>query len=129
MNDNEIKIAAFQETKLSEKSKLSDMTDYTLLRNDREKDSGGGLAFLVHKSILFQKLPTPRKDPHLEYQGIKVGNLNIHNIYVPPASSCAPGYTPSLTPYLQTRDSIICGDINAHDDLWFSRGRHSYGKD
>ena len=53
----EIKIAAFQETKLSEKVQLNDLGDFILIRKDRLKDTGGGVAFLIHKNISFQILP------------------------------------------------------------------------
>ena len=52
MKENDVKIAALQETKLSDKSKISDFSDYTLVRKDRKKDTGGGLAFLVNKTII-----------------------------------------------------------------------------
>ena len=120
MNDNDIKLAALQETKLGKKSKLSTSSQYTLVRKDRQKDKGGGLAFLVHKTIMFQTLPDPPADPHLEYQAIQVNKLKIINMYIPPSSSCSPGYSPSLTPYLNDDDLLILGDMNAHDPLWFS---------
>ena len=92
-----------------------------MIREDRKSNSGGGLAFLVHNSIPFQSLPKPRVDDHLEYMAIKVDNIAILNIYIPPASSCSSGYRPSLLPYFPTNtESIILGDFNAHDSLWNS---------
>ena len=77
LEKHEIKVAALQETKLKAGSTCG---NYTLFRKDREKNSGGGLAFLVHKSIQFEKVPDPPPDPHLESQTIKVDNLLISNI-------------------------------------------------
>ena len=113
MKENKIKIAAFQETKLKDESTLSETPDYTLVRKDRKKDAGGGLAFLIHKDIPFQKLPDPPADPHLEYLGIKVNNISLINIYIPPTSSCTAGYTPNLARYLPQEDGILLADINA----------------
>ena len=121
LQKEEIKIAAIQETKLTEKSKLSTNEMYTLVRKDRGKDKGGGLAFLVHKDVPFQLLPSPPDDPHTEHLAIKVGTLNIINLYIPPQSSCnTPDYSPSLTQFLHGEETIIIGDLNAHDALWFS---------
>ena len=43
MEENKVKIAALQETKLTEKSKMPNTGDYTLVRKDREINSGGGV--------------------------------------------------------------------------------------
>ena len=120
LKENDIKIACLQETKLGEKSKLSDFPEYTIVRQDRKSNKGGGLMILVHISILFSKLPDPRKDPHIEYLGIKVDNINIINMYIPPASSCSQGYKANIETYIPIDDAIIVGDINAHDALWHS---------
>ena len=129
MKENKIKIAAFQETKLKDESTLSETPNYTLVRKDQKKDAGGGLAFLIHKDIPFQKLPDPPADPHLEYLGIKVNNISLINIYIPPTSSCTAGYTPNLARYLPQEDGILLADINAHDALWFSQLSDSRGSD
>ena len=120
MTKEDIKIAAIQETKLNKNSKLSDTPGYTLVRNDRDKDKGGGLAFLIHQNIMFQNLPNPPADDHLEYLAIKVDNLTLINIYIPPSSSCSAGYMPTLAPYLNGNETLLLGDINAHDSLWHS---------
>ena len=122
MKENDVKIAAFQETKLNDCSKLSNTANYTLVRKDRKEDSGGGLAFLIHESIMFESVPDnlPR-DPRLEYLAIKVNSLTIFNIYIPPTSSCkTPGYTPTISPFLTDSETLIVGDFNAHDPLWHS---------
>ena len=121
MEENKIKIAALQETKFTEKSKMANTADYTLVRKDRERNSGGGLAFLIHKTIQFQKAPDHPEDPHLESLGIVINNTTIFNIYIPPTSSCTLGYSPSLLPFLQHDDALILGDFNAHDALWYSQ--------
>ena len=116
----DVKVAALQETKLSKTSKLSEFCDYTLVRKDRIEREGGGLAFLIHKSLQFQTLPSPIKDKHFECQVIKISDITLVNVYLPPKSSCPPGHTASLAPLLDIPDAIILGDLNAHDPLWHS---------
>ena len=121
MTEKNIKIAAIQETKLSHEITSIDTGNYTLVRKDRDLDAGGGLAFLVHNSIQFVPLPDLLPaDPHLEYLGIRVADLSIINVYIPPTSSCQANYLPDLTTILQYDNSIILGDFNAHDTLWHS---------
>jgi hypothetical protein len=120
VHDNNIKIIVLQETKLKDKSKPPTIPNFTLIRQDRERDMGGGLAYYVHSSMDFIPGPQPQNDNVTEAQSFKVGNINITNLYIPPVTSCPNNYTPSLTPYLQTRDSLVLGDINGHDPLWNS---------
>ena len=121
MEKNNLKIAALQETKFTNKSKIPDIPDYALVRSDRGKDNkGGGLAFLVHTTVLFEPLLNFPKDKHIEALGIKVSGNSLINIYIPPVSSCSAGYVPDITPYLPTSDGYLYGDINAHDPLWHS---------
>ena len=46
-NKRGILIAALQETKLSRRNPLSCSSSYNVLRKDRKKNNGGGIAFLV----------------------------------------------------------------------------------
>ncbi|VDN28828.1 unnamed protein product [Dibothriocephalus latus] len=47
-------------------------------------------------------------------------SLTVVNIYIPPISSCPPGFTASIAPYSPSGDSLVLGDFNAHNDLWCS---------
>ena len=128
LNENDIKVAALQETKLHKNSKIGDTPNFTLIREDRVKDSGGGLAFLVHSSLPFQKLDSITNDPHIEHLAIKIENLTITNLYIPPTSSCnTPGYQPSISPYLPVGEALVLGDLNAHDALWHSQLQDARG--
>ena len=121
MNENDVKIAAIQETKLRETSKVGDTFNFILKRKDRGRNAGGGLAFLIHQSIPFQMLPSQNNDPHIEHMAIKVDDVIISNMYIPPQSSCnTENYSASLSPYLTNDDNILLGDFNAHDELWYS---------
>ena len=126
---NEIKIAALQETKLNTKSKLSDIPNFTTLRHDRAKDSGGGLIFFIHEDLPFQRINNTTNDDHLEYLAIKIGDTTIANIYIPPTSSCAPNYSPNIDNLLQLENALILGDFNAHDTLWHSSISDARGQD
>ena len=59
-------------------------------------------------------------DTHLEQQGISITMpnrqlLHIHNIYIPPRSSCSAGHNASIAQFLSNNEmSLIVGDINAH---------------
>ena len=120
MKDNKIKIAAIQESKLNDKALLPDLGDFYLIRKDRQRDAGGGLAFIVHNSIQPQKLPDMQPDQHLETLAIKIAGISIVNIYLPPVSSCSQGYNPDFSSILSFNNAIILGDFNAHDPLWYS---------
>ena len=125
---HKVKVAALQETKLHANSTEPSFEGYTLLREDRTRNTGGGLAFLVHHSVTFTRYPTDlSSDPFLEVQGITAtirgAPLTILNIYIPPPSSC-PGHQLSaedLEPFFSTdADTLILGDFNAHNGAWFS---------
>ena len=131
LDKNNIKVAVIQETKLTIKSSTLNTKNYTLVRKDRGKNKGGGLAFLVHESVTFYQETTPptlSNDPHLESLTITIpgkdNKLQIRNIYIPPYSSCQPQYTPPLNNIFDELNdtSIVIGDFNAHNALWFSNG-------
>ena len=123
MEKNQCQIAALQETFLSQKSNLKSDRRYTLLRKDREKDKGGGIAFIVRNDIQFRTIDIINPDDHTEIQGIEVKldeSIAIFNIYIPPASSCASGFSPVLEDILETPDAIFLGDFNGHSECWNS---------
>ena len=68
---------------------------------------------------------------HLEEMTIiaMMGNtdLIITNVYIPPASSCTGGYTPSLDHLIMTTDTHILGDFNVHHSSWYSSSTDSRG--
>ena len=88
---------------------------------------GGGLAYYVHSSMDFTPGTQPQNNNVTEFQSFKVGNITITNMYIPPVTSCPNDFTPSLTPYLQGRDSLVLGDMNAHDHLWNSNIQDNRG--
>ena len=63
-------------------------------------------------------------DPHLEQQANSIAmpnrqQLHIHNIYIPPRSSCSAGHNASIAHLLCNNVmSLIVGDINAHHSRW-----------
>ncbi len=128
MEKKKILIGALQETKLTGKSKLKKTPNYTLIRKDRGTNKGGGLAFLIHKDVNFNLVPTPpshERDQHLESLTISLpskdnNNLFIRNIYIPPQSSCQQNYNPPFNNLFDNLgpSSLILGDFNAHHELW-----------
>ena len=129
MENSKILIAAIQETKLTRLSKERKTPNYTFVRQDRGRDKGGGLAFLIHKEVSFNLEKTPARlaqDPYLESMTISIPSkdspLYIRNVYIPPQSSCASGYAPPLNDlFTGLGDSYyILGDMNAHNILWHS---------
>ena len=109
-----VTVAVIQESKLSSNSKTPSMQNFTTERNDRSQLQGGGLLTLIQKSINFSRKPESPEtlvEPHLEELTITATlgdtELIITNVYIPPASSCAGGYLPSLEHLMMTTDTII----------------------
>ena len=119
-----------QETKLTPSSKDPITPGYVLVRKDRERDKGGGLAFLVRNSLSFEpkdSINIPNSDKNTEILSINITGhdkvLTLHNLYIPPHSTCDGDYTPPLARILTNNNqTIIAGDINAHHEHWFSKG-------
>ena len=135
IENNKVKVAVTQESKLTPKSKNPCIHNYTTVRKDRPHGHGGGLLIFIHKSVTFSKQPSSAEslyDPHLEELAIEAGigntKLIISNIYIPPASSCSNGYQPSIEHLLTTQDSLILGDFNAHHLSWYSGSTDTRGR-
>ena len=119
-----------QETKLTSKSKDPVTPGYVLVRHDRDKNKGGGLAFLVRNTLSFNTIDSiniPNTDKNTEALSISISGydkeLILHNLYLPPHSTCDTGYAPPLNNILtNSNHTIIAGDINAHHEHWFSKG-------
>lgn len=126
MNTRKICIAAIQETKLDDQVLLS-IPGYSIIRQDRLRNGGGGLAFIVSQDVQYYSCnltSPPSSDDFIEQMGIKVtmGNdtIMLVNVYIPPISSCSPNYSASIRHLLDLKDCIIMGDINAHHEAWYS---------
>ena len=129
IQQHQIKVVVLQETKLSNKSTSPEILNFSLVRKDRLSDKGGGLAIYIHNSIQYLMLPDIPSDGHTEYLGVKVGDTNIINVYIPPTSSCSTGFKPNIINLLPAEDSLVLGDFNAHDSLWNSSIQDARGSD
>lgn len=125
MEKNDVLIATIQETKLNLNVNVS-LPNYTIVRRDRVTDQGGGLAFIVHKTVNFRtiSLPDIPTDNLLEQMAISItsgdSEIQLVNVYIPPSSSCPSGYSASIEHLLRTNDSLLMGDLNAHHSSWHS---------
>ena len=79
MENNKVKVAVIQESKLTPKSKNPCIQNYTTVRKDRSHGLGGGLLIFIHRSVTFSKQPSSAEslyDPHL---GDEIGNMKLIN--------------------------------------------------
>ena len=118
MEVQNITVMAIQKTRLSARSKLPNTPGYVMIRQDRERDSRGGLAFIISLSIQFRQIKLPRPDitdSLLEQLGITVKSgqqeIKLINCYFPPMSSCNRRYALSRC---ESDDALLLGDFNAH---------------
>ena len=69
LEQNKVKVAVIQESKLSPKFKNPCTRNNTAVRKDRPHGQGGGLLIFIHRSITFSKQPSSPEslsDPHLK---------------------------------------------------------------
>ena len=120
---------------LNAMSRLPRCPAFTIIRKDRKRNNGGGLAFLVRDTLQFRVFDVPPSpNPTQEQQAIAVksgdGELKIINVYIPPVSSSPTAFIPSLSHLNHLLECLILGDFNAHHPQWHSehgdeaRGRH-----
>ena len=99
--------------KAVEQKPLSCSSSYNVLRKDREKNNGGGIAFLLHSSVSCIPLDTraDSNDDHFAIQGIAVRSgeveIEIFNINIYLVAACGSGYSPTLDFLLEGQNRII----------------------
>ncbi len=125
MDNNDIKVAALQETKLGRLAKLRNPDNYVIVRKDRT-NFGDGLAFLIHNSIKFAPYSLPNiGSPDVECDGIRLSlpsgqSMILANFYYPPASSAPSKLKLDLQNVFNIPNIVCLGDFNAHNPLWYS---------
>ena len=91
------------------------------------KDTGGGLLVLIKDKIPFVEITAafPQSpELFLERMGFFITMPNgqqqhIHNIYIPPRSSCSVGHNESIAHLISNNEmSLIGGDINSLLSRW-----------
>ena len=133
-DNTKIDIITIQDTKLKPTHRTPYLKDYTAIRTDRTYKNGGGLMTYIKNDIIFTELKTPHTTNNklTELQHIKIHlanhkHLNIFNIYIPPRDTTNPDHSNSqeditncMTHILNTNNTILTGDFNAHHTLWHS---------
>ena len=132
LTDNtKIDIITIQETKLKPTHRTPYLKDYTAIQTDRTYKNGGGLMTYIKNDIIFTEFKTLHTTNHklTELQHIKI-HLTNHkhlNIYIPPRDTTNPDHSNSqeditncMTHILNTNNTILTGDFNAHHTLWHS---------
>ena len=54
MHNNNIKIAAIQETKIIRGCPITSSGRYNIVRKDEERDNGGGIAFILERYVKYK---------------------------------------------------------------------------
>ncbi|KAM7361935.1 uncharacterized protein ACRADG_012793 [Cochliomyia hominivorax] len=120
---------AANKTKLTTNSSLHCCNGYNVLRKDRTRRNGGGIAFIIHNAVQYRalSLDLTYRDQYLEIQAISIRSrdvdLELYNVYIQPVASCPTGYRPDIRSILDGNIRLVLGDFNAHHQLWHSRLR------
>ena len=102
-----------------EPSKNVNICNYNILRMNRN-DGRGGIATLIKKNIPFREIKTHLFLPNnVQFLIIKIKNINLCNIYVPPDVIVSTRHFMDIFEILGD-NFILMGDLNAQNTLWGS---------
>lgn len=113
------KVIAIQETMLVQNFIPFSNRSYTLI-NKNSNNRSGGLAFLIHKSVLFTEIQINTTIPcqSIEIRIPKITHsVHIYNCYLSPSIKYTPTDFNQLNSHLD-RNTVLLGDFNAHNPLW-----------
>lgn len=60
MDRNSISVAAVQGTKLTTTSQLTHCNGFNIIRKNRLRSNGGGIAFIIHHSVQYREISLNR---------------------------------------------------------------------
>jgi hypothetical protein len=124
--DHKIAVVAVQESKLTPSSTTPTIPNYSTVRVDRTTGGGGGLLLFINHSLKYHQFNPniPNTDKFTEVAGVDIfvdkQKFTIFNVYIPPSSSCDNTFTPSIDFLLNSPNTLILGDLNAHSNDWYS---------
>lgn len=120
------------ETKLKPRHKIK-FDNYTLLRNDRLSDGGGGTAICIKNDLEYSHIPTPDTIKSFECTIVKISqqnqkNITLISVYKPPTSQINTNELETLLSKYENTTIISGGDFNAHNKLWGATNDCNEGK-
>ena len=121
LHDSDIDVCLIQESKLEKGSPDPKIKGYVTMRDDR-KTHGGGLVAFVRDTIKCEKLARNVKNgtevASLRVKLRKKEWLKLTNVYVRPENSEGDETIMETDLIPADSNSVICGDFNAHTNLW-----------
>jgi hypothetical protein len=120
--DHKVDVCAGNETWLATSDKFSVPNYSTLRKNRADNSKRGGVCLLVSSGLSFEEINHQLVD---ELIIIKIGNISklgdhvvVATLYNPPSSHIRASTLEFI--YSLHQNTILVGDLNAHDPLWFS---------
>ena len=100
MENNKVKVAVIQESKLTSKSKNPCILNYTTVHKDRPHGQGGGLLIFIQRSVTFSKQTCCCCRPHLSTEKWWRGptTVSMHTGRWYPPSNRVDWWPPSIQP-------------------------------
>ena len=118
-----IDVVLIQETKLTPQRRTPKLCGYSSIRLDRKnQDGGGGVLAYISCSLVFERLrESNRMGTESSSFRIRLGKRKwvvLCNTYCPPSRSHTRQSSLDFDAFPSSPDSILLGDLNAHNHLW-----------
>lgn len=123
---NDFDIACVQETHLRPGLNYN-LTGYKVMRRDRDKNVGGGVAIIIKNYITILQVKTFPNDEAIQID-IKIKNnkkLSIINIYNPPGHALQQEFLNEI--FADQHSTLVLGDFNAHSEMWYCKTHNTEG--
>ena len=126
--NNNIKIATIQETKLLRECPITSAGIYNIVRKDRERNNGGGLASILERTVKYKMTNTPaflNPDVFLKVMFIMVKtedtDINITNVYIPPVNIIGTYYHLSMSSWVIAKLYLVISTHITTTSIPYSR--------
>ena len=119
------------ESWLTDKDKVH-VPGFVVFRQDRQHSRGGGTIVLIRKNVAFKTIQNFKcPDSSVEICGIHINNvkpsLNILICYRTPGLVLTQEQWDTILDNVNTNNTILIGDFNAHNTLWNCKHTDSNG--
>ena len=124
---NNVDIMAVQETWINKKTIEVKIKNYKLIKTDPNDTKGSGVAFIIKNNIKIRNITIKNLNRGIEYISVEISFKNFKNIkficiYMHPYAKKED--IERMMPKINTKDTILMGDFNAHSPIW-SQGKQN----